>query len=306
MISGSTRGYLAVMGAALLWASCGTVGKAIIQTGITPFQLVQIRATISTALIGLIFLTGQPSRLRIRPADLWYFLLLGGALVLVQYSYFMTISKIQVAAAILLEYLAPILVAAYAVTFWKERLTAPKLAALLLAVGGCYLVVGGYSLDLLRMNREGILWGLFSALAFAAYTLLGERGMHRYRPWTVVFYSFLFAALILNVVHEPFRFLRVSLTPGQWGVFLYIVVAGTVLPFGLYFLGVNYIRSTRTMITATLEPISASFMAFFLLGEVLRPLQVAGGLLVVAAIVLLQLGREFDALAPDEVRRYNS
>jgi drug/metabolite transporter (DMT)-like permease len=94
------------------------------------------------------------------------------------------------------------------------------------------------------MNREGILWGLFSALAFAVYTLLGERGMHRYRPWTVAFYSFLFAAVILNVVHEPFRFLRVSLTPGQWGVFLCIVLAGTVLPFGLYLLGVNYIRST--------------------------------------------------------------
>lgn len=306
MISGATRGYVAVMGAALLWASCGTVGKALIQTGITPFQLVQVRATFSAVVIGLFFLFGKRSQFRIRPGDLWYFLLLGGALVLLQFTYFMTISKIQVAAAILLEYLAPILVAAYAVAFWKERLTAPKLAALLLAVGGCYLVVGGYSLDLLRMNREGILWGLFSALAFAVYTLLGERGMHRYRPWTVAFYSFLFAAAILNVVHEPFRFLRVSLTPGQWGVFLYIVFAGTVLPFGLYLLGVNYIRSTRTMITATLEPISAAFMAFFLLGEVLGPLQVAGGLLVVAAIVLLQLGREFDALAPDEVRRYNS
>jgi len=38
---------------------------------------------------------------------------------------------------------------------------------------------------------------------------------------------------------------------------------GTILPFGLYFMGINYIRSTRALITATLEPISAGFMAFF-------------------------------------------
>jgi len=56
------------------------------------------------------------------------------------------------------------------------------------------------------------------------------------------------------------------------------------------------------MITATLEPISAAFMAFFLLGEVLEPLQISGGILVVAAIVLLQLQKEQDELAPELIR----
>jgi len=302
MISGSMKGYSAVIGAALLWASCGTVGKALFQSGMSPFRLVQIRVTVSTVLMALTFLIVRRSLFRIRRSDLAYFFIAGGiVLVLVQFSYFMAISKIQVAAAILLEYLAPVLVAVYSMAFWKERVTVPKLAALLLAMTGCYLVVGGYNLDILQMNREGILWGLLAALSFASYTLLGERGMHRYAPWTVVFYAFLFAALTLNV-HEPFQYFRVSYTPGQWAILSYIVVAGTILPFGLYFLGVNYIRSTRTMITATLEPISAAFMAFFLLGEVLEPLQAAGGILVVAAIVLLQLGREKDDLAPERIR----
>jgi drug/metabolite transporter (DMT)-like permease len=93
-----------------------------------------------------------------------------------------------------------------------------------------------------------------------------------------------------------------SYTMQQWASILYIVVFGTLIPFGLYLVGVNYIRSTRTIITATLEPIAAAFMAFFLLGESLSPLQITGGLWVIAAIVMLQWEREHDVLSPDAIR----
>jgi len=303
MKANSIKGYLCVIAAAIMWASSGTAGKALFQAGITPLELVQIRVTFSSVFLAIAFGVFSRHYFRIRLRDLFYFLLLGGvAMAVVQLSYFLAISKIQVAAAILLEYLAPILVALYSICFWKERLTAPKLTALFLAMAGCYLVVGGYDLQLLHMNRLGIMWGLIAAVSFASYTLLGERGMHRYRPWTVIFYAFLFASLSLNVIYEPFNYLRASYSVNQWACLLYIVIIGTILPFGLYFIGVNHIRSTRTMITATLEPISAAFMAFFLLGEVLEPLQILGGILVVAAIVLLQLQKEQDELAPELIR----
>jgi drug/metabolite transporter (DMT)-like permease len=77
---------------------------------------------------------------------------------------------------------------------------------------------------------------------------------------------------------------------------------GTAIPFGLYFVGINYIRSTRASITATLEPISAGFIAYLFLGEILEPLQILGGVLVIAAIVLLQLQTEQDELAPELIR----
>jgi len=304
MKASASKGYLCVMGAALMWASCGTAGKALFQAGMTPFELVQIRVTFSTVLLAITF--GLFGRLffRIRLRDITYFILLGSvAMALVQLSYFLAISKIQVAAAILLEYLAPIIVAVYSMCFWNERVTTAKLFALFLAIAGCYLVAGGYDLELLHMNRLGILWGLLAAVSFASYTLLGERGMHRYRPWTVIFYAFLFASISLNIIHKPFNYLHVNYNAEQWWCLLYIVIIGTILPFGLYFIGVNHIRSTRTMITATLEPISAAFMAFFLLGEVLEPLQIAGGLSVVAAIALLQLQKEHDEMAPELIRQ---
>jgi drug/metabolite transporter (DMT)-like permease len=300
---GALKGYLCVMAGAMMWASSGTAGKALFEGGVKALDLVQIRVTLSSAILFLFLMVFSRDSLRIRPRDIGYFLLLGGVfMALVQGTYFYTISKIQVAAAILIQYLAPIFVAAYSMIFWKERSTVFKIAALFLAFSGCYLVVGGYNLELLRMNRLGIMGGVASAVCFAGYSLLGERGMHRYKPWTVLFYALVFSIPTWHILHPPFQYVRLSFDLSQWLWIVYIAVVGTILPFGLFFVGINYIRSTRASITATLEPISAGFFAFFALGETMEMLQVIGGVMVIGAVVLLQIQQEQDMLAPAMIR----
>ena len=299
----SIKGYICIIGAALMWASSGTAGKALFESGISPFELVQVRVTLSAVLMVVFLAVFSPGLMKIRARDVPHFLLLGGvAMAMVQITYFYAISKIHVAAAILLQYLAPIPIALFSIFFWKERLTSLKMAAIVLAFGGCYLVVGGYNLQFLHMNRFGIMSGLASAVCFASYSLLGERGMHRYNPWTVLFYAITFATLSWHIFYYPFHYLTAGYSWAQWGWMTYIAVIGTLIPFGLYFVGINYIRSTRASITATLEPISAGLMAFIILGEAMEWLQILGGALVIGAIVLLQLQKEQDELAPAEIR----
>jgi drug/metabolite transporter (DMT)-like permease len=301
--AGQLKGYLCVVGAAFLWASSGAVGKGLMSQGMGVLELVQARITLAALLMSAAFGFGGRGYLKIGAGDLPYLLLLGILMALNNASYFYAISKIQVAAAILLQYMAPVMVTLYAVLFWGERMGWLKALALGLAVGGCYLVVGGYSLRLLELNREGMLGGLGAAMCFATYTLLAERAMGRCSPWTVLLYAMLFAAVAWHLLMEPFRYLKVGFTLEQWGWLLYIAVAGTVLPFGLYLVGVNHIRSTRAIITATLEPISAALMAFMFLGEALEPFQALGGALVIGAVVLLQLEREHgQALSPENIR----
>ena len=297
------RGYASVLAAAVMWASSGTASKALFLAGVTPFELVQIRVTLASFFLALILGIFARPLFIIRWRDAVYFLALGGVgLAMVQVTYLYTISKMQVAAAILIQYTSPLMVALYSICFWGERLTIYKVIALFLSLFGAYLVVGGYNLELLKMNRAGALAGTASAMLFAAYSLMGEKGMHRYRPWTVSFYAFLFAALTWNVLHPPFHFLYAGHSLQHWAYMLYIAIFGTLLPFGLFFVGVNYIRSTRATITSTAEPISASLLAYVFLGEGLDPLQIAGGALVIAAIVLLQVQVERDEMAPAVVR----
>ena len=126
--------------------------------------------------------------------------------------------------------------------------------------------------------------------------------MHRYPPWTILFYAMTFSALACHIVYPPFHYMFAGFSWAQWGWILYIAVMGTILPFGLYFVGINYIRSTRASITATLEPISAGFFALLFLGETLEFLQIVGGILVIGAIVLLQVQQEQDEMAPERIR----
>jgi drug/metabolite transporter (DMT)-like permease len=303
VLSGPGTGYLSVAIASLLWASSGTAGKGLFRAGITPLELVQVRVTVSCVLLLAVLLVYDRRLLIVRAKDVPYFALLGGAgMALLQIMYFYAISKLPVAAATLVQDVAPVLVAAFAMGFWGERATPRKILALALALGGCYLTVGGYSLALLHMNRLGIIGGLSAAVCFAGYTLLSERGLCRYPPSTVLFYAFLFASVSFHVFYSPFHYLRAGYSAAQWAVMLGISTLGTALPYGLYMVGVSRIRSTRAIITALLEPVAGGFLAFALLGEVLEPLQVAGGAMVIGAVALLQLEREHDEATPEFIR----
>lgn len=305
------RGYLYVATAALLWAISGPCAKHLMLHGVTPFQLVQLRLTIGIVLLFLWLLARRPGLLRIARRDLLYFLLLGTTgMAMVQFTYLAAVAKIKVAAAVLLQYLAPVLITLYSVFVARDTLSRAAFIAVSCATLGCYLVVGAYDLDLLSMNREGLLYGFSAAIVFAWYSIFGEKGMHRYHPWTVLFYAILFAALFWNfagllwdTAPGPLEAFRTSYSAASWGFILYIAVLGTIVAFGLYFDGISLIRSTRASITATLEPISAAVVSYFFLGEALAPLQVLGGVLVIAAVIILQLRREYDYKTPDLIRQ---
>jgi len=290
----TSLGYVYVVLATLLWASSGSAAKFLFLGGVSPFQLVQLRSTISAALLLLWLLAAKRSLLKIKRKDLVFFFLLGISLGATQFTYLYAISRINVAAAVLLQYQAPVLIAGYALLFKRRRLSPVTLAALLGAVTGCYLMVGAYNLDILNMNRNGILSGLACAFAFALYSVKSEYGMRSYKPWTVLFYALLFAAVIWNVLEPPFSAFSLTYSAVSWGWILFIAVFGTVIPYGLYNEGINLIQPTRASITATLEPVIAGCISFLFLGEMMEPLQITGAGLVIASVLILQVRKDPD------------
>ncbi|MFH1079215.1 MAG: DMT family transporter [Pseudomonadota bacterium] len=287
----SRAGYLFAALAAVLWASSGTAAKFLFNSGMTAFELVQMRTTLATGMLFCWLMFYNRSLLIIERRDLPYFVTLGFGLAAVQFTYFFAISKIQVAAAILIQYQAPIFVALYTLLVLRVKLPLVVFAAMAGSLFGCYLVVGGYSLDLLHMNRAGVLVALSSAVTFAWYTVRCEHGMRHYPSWTVVFYGLLFAAVTWNILHPPLTaFLRPS-GFAQWRWVLFIAFFGTVLAFVCYNEGINRIGAARASITATLEPITAGFIAWLLLAETMEVWQLLGAILVIVSVILLQVGK---------------
>ncbi len=286
-------GYLYILIGTTLWGVSSVVAKYLFIIGLPPAELVQIRLTLAALALLLTLFIFKRNRLVISWKDLPYFFVLGLVGVAgVQFTYYYTIRQIHVGPAVLMQYLSAIWIALYAFIFQKEPLTKRKIAALLLALLGCYLTVGGYRTDLLRLNRIGIVSGLISSLFFSFYALHGEKGLKKYDPWTLILYGFGVGAVFYWVLISPIKVITEGYSFKIWMAFLYIAIFSTLIPFGLYFKGIERVRATRASITATWEPVVAGLTAYFVLGEVLSPLQVAGGIGVIAAIVLLQMAKE--------------
>jgi drug/metabolite transporter (DMT)-like permease len=305
MSKSEIRGYLYILIGATLWGVSSVVAKSLFIIGLPPALLVQIRLTLATFTLLILLLIFDRKRIVISLGDLPYFIVLGFVGVAgVQFTYYYTISKIHVGPAVLIQYLSPIWIALYAFIFQKEPLTKGKMTALLLAILGCYFTVGGYRMDLLRLNRIGIVSGLISSLFFSFYALYGEKGLKKYDPWTLILYGFGFGAVFYWILISPMKVISEGYSFKIWMAFLYIAIFSTLIPFGLYFKGIERIRATRASITATWEPVVAGVTAYFALGEALFPLQVLGGIGVIAAIMLLQMAKEKAAPStPIEIRQ---
>jgi drug/metabolite transporter (DMT)-like permease len=286
------RGYLLVILAATMWGTNGVVAKYLFGQGVSPSMLVHMRSALAFVILFGVLAFFKKELIRITRKDLLFLVSFGvGGMGMVNFMYFFTISKTSVATAVLLQYTGPVFIAIFAVYFQGERFTRVKIASLALAFWGCFLMVGGYNPELLRLNVVGLICGLIAALFFAFYTLYGEWGLKRYSPWTMVVYAFGFIALFWGLIGTPWEVSQRGLLLAQWPYFLYVAVVGTAIPFGLYFQGVKDIRATRAGITSTMEPIVAGVVSYVLLGESLFLPQIIGGISVIVAIILLQAER---------------
>ena len=136
-------GYLYVAMAAILFAISGTAAKFLFNGGITAYQLIQMRTTL--AFVGLLvwLCLKEPTLLKISTKSLPYFFSLGAfGIGSAQFFYLFAISKINVAAAILLHYTGPVFVALYVVLFQRQKLSVKSKLAMTGTLIGCFLVVG--------------------------------------------------------------------------------------------------------------------------------------------------------------------
>src|SRR3954469_19045892 len=294
---------LVVLGAALFIQNAG-VSRVALRGGVDPLTLTTTRVTGTFLLLLVVAAVFRRDALRPPRGRLGLLLVVHGlvGVAALQWTYFVAIDRLPVGMALLLEYQAPILVALWA-RFLQHEQVRPRLwMGLALAWGGLAAATGiwrGLSLDLV-----GILGGAGAAVCFAAYFLIGEHGVARLDPMRVILWSFLCATIGLNAVHPvsalPLSLLddRVTLlgrlaghTAPLWAVLAWIVVVGTVLPFGVELMALGHLRATTVTMVAMLEPIGVSALGWVWFAESLDAVAVIGGVAGGAGIAVAQSAR---------------
>jgi DME family drug/metabolite transporter len=280
-------GLAAIAMAAALWASAAAVASRLFDRGVDPIQLSEARAVIAAAGLSLFGWRARRTGPRSGPLLMGA---LGLAIALVNGAYYLAIDRVAVALAIVLQYTAPALVVTWVALGTRRRPSGEVSVALIAAIAGVVLATEAPAGDLGGVDALGILFGLSSAVLFAAYTLLSERVARTYGPVGAMTRAFTVAALFWIAVQVlrgwPDELFEAANAP----MILFVGLLGTLVPFLLYVWGLGNVRAERATIAATLEPVLAALVAWIWLGQALSAMQITGGVLVIGAVVMLQAG----------------
>ena len=296
-------GYAMVLVAATLFGINGTVAKVALSSGLSSLRLTEARCAGACVGLMLVVAVTRPRALRVSRDELIRLTLFGAVgVALVQLFYFLAIHRLAIAIALLIQYLGPVLVALWARTFGHEHVRRRIWIALGLSLTGLTLMVqlwNGVALDGL-----GVVYALISAVAYAAYLLMAERAVASRDPVSLMAWGFAFATVFWTIVQPWWSFpartvgetvsLQGSLSGIHlpvWALVLWVVVLGTIAPFTLVVGALRHVTATRAGITAMLEPVVATVVAWAWLRESLDPAQLAGAVVVLGALALAQTAR---------------
>ncbi len=299
MVSRAVRanlGLLAAVLSAAAFATSGPFAKSLLAVGWTPGSLVLVRVGGAAVVLlpsTLLALRGRWPQVRATlPSLITYGVLaVGGA----QVCYFQAIERLTVGVALLLEYLGIVLVVLWV---WASTRRAPgpvTLAGIVSAALGLALVldVSGPS----RLDPVGVLWGLGAAVGLAAYYVLAARESHL-PPVALAGLGLgagtvLLAALGLVGV-LPMRFTagaaRLAGTdiPG-WLALAELALVAAAAAYLLGIVGARSLGSTVASFVGLTEVLFAVLFAWALLGELPGLVQLAGGALILAGVVIVRV-----------------
>jgi len=306
--SHTLRGYLFIAAAGLCWGISATLGRAVF-TGrllggavhpIHPLILAQSRTTIS-------FLVLMPVLLARRGAgmfcmawrDFWLSLALGVlGMASSNFFYYLAIQRTNVATAITLQYTAPILVLLYMLARGRQRATLRRAGSVFLAVLGIALTIGIVGRGRFHLDTVGLLAAEIAAVSFAYYNVAGSQLLERYDRWRILLIALLAASVFWQCVNPPWKISAVHYSGAEWGFMTVFAVTSVLLPFSLYFGGLQYLDATRAIVTSCLEPVFSIAIASAVLGELLSWWQIGGIAVVLAATITVQLPEGVKELRP--------
>ncbi|MFO7311385.1 MAG: DMT family transporter [Bacillota bacterium] len=236
-------------------------------------------------LLPVILIRSRRELLAPGPRDVGAAIAAGVFLALHYAVWFASLRLTSVASSTVLVTTQPIWVMLLAYLFWREKTAPASLVGIALALAGVYLI----GADALR-EAGGRLVGDFLAVVAAwlvsGYLLIGQRVRRRVQLLVYVFwlYGAAWVTLLIAAVAagEPLT----GYGPREWLIFLGLAVGPTLMGHTVFNWALQHVPASVVAVSILGEPVGATVLARFLLGEVPKPVQIAGGLLILTGILI--------------------
>ncbi len=208
-----------------------------------------------------------------------------------QYTYFNAILLAGAGIATVLQYLAPSMIILYAVFRYGKHPTRGEVISVILALVGTICLIGnnGFSAESIRLDV--LVWGLLSAVGVAVYSVSPVHLLARYGTLPIVGFGMFLSGIVAGILfHQP----ESSATWDVWtGVgYFSVIFLGTIVSFNSYLEGVKRIGAVQGSILSSVEPISAAFFAWLLLGNQFSILGIVGMALIITTVIIIALEKK--------------
>lgn len=287
----------AALGAGTLYTLLAAAGFAAVSiftsmataAGLSLATVLAWRYTLSAVV--LVGWVGARNYQRIRPNEMMRLVGLGGfGQALLVYVALSSLAYIPAATLAFLFYTYPAWVALVQAARGAEKLDGRRALALGFSFAGIGVMVGMPGTE--TLDWRGIALALGAAVIYGAYipmmrVLAKEHPIAPVSAYTKIGSALAFLVLAVSDQSFTYRF-----DMHTWVVLIALTIFSTVLP-GVFFLqGLVRLGPVRTAIVSTVEPFLTAILGVLVLSQSLTFPTALGGLLIIAAVVLLQFRRD--------------
>ncbi len=302
------RGYTIALAGIMFWSWTGIfISYLLKHYPLMPMTLAFWRDVFVASALWIGLWLFKRSALHVEPRQRRFLLLYGASLTAMNVTWTFSVALNGAAVSTVMVYASPGITALAARLFFKERLSAIRVAAFVGSLIGCVLVAKANDPAQWNLNAAGILIGVLSAFGFAFYSMMGKLTSHRQiNSWTATFGAFVVAAIaLLPIAAISLAVARSNAAPMDelarssllslgtrldgWLILFILAVIPTVGGFGLYTASLSYLPAGTANLIATLEPVLTTILAYFLLRESLDSTQLLGGAFIVGSVISLRL-----------------
>ena len=209
-------------------------------------------------------------------------------MALCQYTYFRSIVIAGAGIATVLQYLAPSMIIIYLLVRYGKRPSTGEIISVILALAGTICLMGNNGFSFESFRSDVLFWGLLSAIGVAVYSVSPVRLLATYGTIPIVGFGMLLSGLVAAVLfHQPHSY-------ATWDIWTVVgcfnvVFLGTIVSFNAYLEGVKRIGAVPGSILSSIEPISAAFFGWALLGNQFNWIGTLGMAMIIATVIIIAL-----------------
>ena len=209
-------------------------------------------------------------------------------MALCQYTYFRSIVIAGAGIATVLQYLAPSMIIIYLLMRYGKRPSTGEIISVILALVGTICLMGNNGFSFESFRSDVLFWGLLSAVGVAVYSVSPVRLLATYGTIPIVGFGMLLSGLVAAALfQQPHSY-------ATWDVWTVVgcfnvVFLGTIVSFNAYLEGVKRIGAVPGLILSSIEPISAAFFGWALLGNQFNWVGILGMAMIIATVIIIAL-----------------